>query len=185
MAHAIARSGSMSHVLTTCLTLCHFPRLENLKAPVSPFSFLLTNMALTADTAAVLHQTKQVKIHRTPGSARRVGRGRMLRRLGLGCASCLARQPPRLRPPFTSLRCHSTRSASSLLDVLIIQPKHARRRTSHLRRHEALSHASRRRHCFSRTATAALGPSMPLGLSFRGVTHSACTLHSLLPLISR
>ena len=110
----------------------------------------------------------------------------MLRRLGLGCASCLAWQPPRLRPPFASLRCHSTRSASSLLDVLIIQPKHARRRTSHLRRHEALSHASRGRHCFARTAKAPLGPSMPPGLSFRGATHSdAFTLHSLFPLISR
>ena len=63
-------------------------------------------------------------------------------RLGLRCASCLGWQRARL-PPVAQSRCCSTRPASGLLDVLIIQPKHARRRTSHLRRCDAL-------HCHKR-----------------------------------
>ena len=68
-------------------------------------------------------------------------------RLGLRCASCLGWQRARL-PPVAQYRCCSTRPASGLLDVLIIQPKHARRRTSHLRRCDALRQASQRRHGF-------------------------------------
>eukprot|EP00964_Phaeocystis_antarctica_P017051 scaffold9393_cov66-Phaeocystis_antarctica.AAC.4 len=81
------------------------------------------------------------------------------RRLGLGCASCLTSQPPRLLNPLLG-RCYSTRSASSLLDVLIVQPKHARRRTSHLRRHGTT--VLTRTPCRSRAVPASGVPYVPV-----------------------
>ena len=96
----------MSHVLTTCLTLCHFPRLENLKAPVSPFSFLLTNMALTASTAAVRHQTKRENPQATR-SARRVGR----------VVRAAARNAPPPRPGMCILLGAAASSASAAVRI--------------------------------------------------------------------